>query len=201
VDSDGNPRAHKKSWGGGRYKYERRSHFRDTMNQFQGRQQKTFPPLLYRRLEEEFEAHHLCRPLPPGSAAWSECQRRHYRYANVTKAHILTFLAECKYSKYYEDVNLLHSYYTGTPCPDISTYESLLMEDFDKVVAVYERMNIDRDNFLNSNSTLYQLLRRRGYPCKVSDFSILKTKDRIITHETIMADIFRLLNWKFYPLA
>ncbi len=44
---------------------------------------------------------HLCCPLPPGSAAWSASQRRHYQYANVTKSHILTFLAECKYSKYY----------------------------------------------------------------------------------------------------
>jgi hypothetical protein len=186
--------------GSGRYKYERRSHFRDTMNQFQGRQNKTFPPRLFRALEAEFEAHHLVRDDPPPPDATPE-RRRHHRYGGVTKEHLLHFLSESKFSKYYEDINLLHAHYTGVPCPDISKYEAQLMDDFDRIEAVYARMNIDRENFLNANSTLYQLLRRRGYKCRGSDFSLLKTRDRIVTHDTIMQDIFRHLGWKFYPLV
>ena len=185
--------------GSGRYKYERRSHFRDTMNQFQGRQNKTFPPRLFRALEAEFEAHHLVRDGDPDAATPE--RRRHHRYGGVTKEHLLHFLSESKFSKYYEDINLLHAHYTGVPCPDISKYEAQLMDDFDRIEAVYARMNIDRENFLNANSTLYQLLRRRGYKCRGSDFSLLKTRDRIVTHDTIMQDIFRHLGWKFYPLV
>jgi len=190
--------------GAGRYKYERRSHFRDTMNQFQGRQNKTFPPRLYAALEEEFEAHYLKRDLADGAhdaAGWTPERKRHHMYGAVTKDHLLHFLSESKFSKYYEDVNLLHSYYTGVPCPDISRYEAQLMDDFDRIEAVYARMNIDRENFLNANSTLYQLLKRRGYKCRASDFSLLKTRDRIVTHDTIMQDIFRHLGWKFHPLV
>jgi hypothetical protein len=190
--------------GAGRYKYERRSHFRDTMNQFQGRQNKTFPPRLYAALEEEFEAHYLKRGLPDDAqdaAGWTAERKRYHMYGAVTKDHLLHFLSESKFSKYYEDVNLLHSYYTGVPCPDISRYEAQLMDDFDRIEAVYARMNIDRENFLNANSTLYQLLKRRGYKCRASDFSLLKTRDRIVTHDTIMQDIFRHLGWKFHPLV
>lgn len=201
------------SRGGGshlRYKYESRSHFRDTINQFQGRQNKRIPPDVLKQLEYEFDIHHLALAddptLPnngqPKISTDEEVQRaRHRRYAKITKQHILQFLNETKNSKYYEDINLLYRYYTGHPCPDISKYEKDLMDDFDLVEAVYERLPIHRDNFLNANSTLYQLLRRRGYKCRIGDFSILKTRDRIVAHDMIMQRIFEALEWKFYPLS
>ena len=174
-----------------KYKYKKKVHFRDTVNQYQGKQNKKIEPDIYKILEEQFLIHNLVN---------IECKTYNEKYSNITKEHIYMFLFETNNSNYYEDINMIHTHFTGIPCPDISEIEHLLYEDFDKVVDAYESLeDIDRIHFLNGQYILYQLLRRRKVKVKESDFDILKTRERLVEHDEIYQKICMKLEWTFIP--
>ncbi len=174
-----------------KYSYIRQTHFKDTIKQFQGKQNKFIDEKVYKTLIHCFESSCM-RPMPNG------------KY-NVSKDHIKMFLQENSLYKYYEDINLIHYELTGIPCPDITIYEKQLVDDFDKFVIVYDKViqhdycNYTRSNILNSYYILYQLLKKNGYSCKESDFPIIKTVDRKIEHDEIYEKCCKQLGWFFYP--
>jgi len=175
-----------------KYSYIRQTHFRDTIKQFQGKQNKYIDPLVYERLAGSFEAHGLHKKGRTG------------KYLHITKDHVKMFLQEHSLYKYYEDINLIFSELTGSSCPDISEYEKSLIDDFDKLIVVYDKVikenpKYNRSNFLNSYYILFQLLKRHAYPCKESDFPIIKTIERKIEHDEIYEECCRQLGWFFYP--
>ena len=174
-----------------KYKYKKKVHFRDTVNQYQGKQNKKINPDIFSILEKQFLIHNLVN---------LDGKTHNEKYSNITKEHIYMFLFETNNSNYYEDINMIHTYFTGVPCPDISEIEHLLYEDFDKVVDAYESLeNIDRIHFLNGQYILYQLLRRRKFKVKESDFDILKTRERLVEHDDIYQKICIKLEWTFIP--
>jgi hypothetical protein len=174
-----------------KYSYIRQTHFRDTIKQFQGKQNKYIDDKVYQTLLHCFESSSM-KPLPNG------------KY-NISKDHIKMFLQENSFYKYYEDINLIHYELTGIPCPDISSYEKQLIDDFDKFVTVYDKViqndycNYTRSNILNSYYILFQLLKKNGYSCKESDFPIIKTVDRKIEHDEIYEKCCKQLGWFFHP--
>jgi hypothetical protein len=173
-----------------KYKYKKKVHFRDTLNQYQGKQNKNVEHI-YPILEEQFILHNLLN---------KEGKTKYEKYSSITKEHIYMFLFETNNSNYYEDINMIHTYFTGIPCPDISDIEHLLYEDFDKVVDAYESLeDIDRIHFLNGQYILYQLLKRRKYKVKENDFDILKTRERLVEHDEIYQKICMKLEWTFTP--
>jgi hypothetical protein len=174
-----------------KYKYKKKVHFRDTVNQYQGKQNKRIEQSIFKILEEQFLIHNLVN---------IEGKTYHEKYSNITKEHIYMFLFETNNSNYYEDINMIHTHFTGNACPDLSEIEHLLYEDFDKVVDAYESLeDIDRIHFLNGQYILYQLLRRRKVKVKESDFDILKTRERLVEHDEIYQKICMKLEWTFLP--
>ena len=174
-----------------KYKYKKKVHFRDTVNQYQGKQNKRIDPKIFLILEEQFKIHNLVN---------NEGKTYTEKYSNITKEHIYMFLFETNNSNYYEDINMIHTHFTGIPCPDISDIEHLLYEDFDKVVDAYESLeDVERIHFLNGQYILYQLLRRRKIKVKESDFDILKTRERLVEHDEIYQKICMKLEWTFLP--
>jgi hypothetical protein len=174
-----------------KYTYARSIHFRDCINQFQGKQNSTISDDVYNKLIEQFELHRLLVPDDPNP------------YKNITKSHIYMFLKETNYSGHYEDVNLIYHNITGHPLDNISHLEATLIDDFDRLNALYDEKyiktkKIDRKNFINTKYVLYQLLRRHKYPCKREDFQLLKTTERKAFHDEICSDLFKELNWNFY---
>lgn len=173
-----------------KYKYKKKVHFRDTLNQYQGKQNKNVEHI-YPILEEQFLLHNLVN---------KDGKLNSEKYSSITKEHIYMFLFETNNSNFYEDINMIHAYFTGIPCPDISDIEQLLYEDFDKVVDAYESLgDIDRIHFLNGQYILYQLLKRRKYKVKENDFDILKTRERLVEHDEIYQKICMKLEWTFTP--
>lgn len=179
-----------------KYTYDRRTHFRDCINQFQGKQNASIDQQVYNDLLEQFVLHDLIpvhyKTLPKESA-----------FAKITKEHIMLFLKETKHSKHYEDVVLIYSTLTNKPAPDISHLENVLLQDFDILTDIYDKKyknTTDRKNFINTQYVLYQLLRRHKYPCRKEDFNILKTVDRKYYHDTICAELFQQLGWNLHPL-
>ena len=176
-----------------KYIYDRRIHFRDCINQYQGKQNSTIPQKVYDDLEEQFELHHLL--------VGDKNTPKNIRFQNILKEHIHIFLKELNYSKHYENVNLIHYNITGKKPDDISHLEDKLLEDFDILTEFYDKnyKHIDRKNFINTQFVMYQLLLKFKHPCNKEDFTILKTLDRKTFHDEIMSNIFLQLGWNFVP--
>ena len=73
-----------------KYTYDRKIHFRDCINQFQGKQNATIDKTVYDKLIEQFDLHGL---LVEGESIHEKC-------TNITKEHIYLFLKETGYSKH-----------------------------------------------------------------------------------------------------
>ena len=180
-----------------RFIYNRVIHFNDCIKQYQGKQNCKIPELVFEDLEKKFISHRLLiftdnknvqRPDP-------------VRYSTITRDHIIMFLKDLKYTKHYENTNLIYYMLTNKRVDDISYLEDQLIDDFKKLICLYDeecsKEKTERKNFLNSSYLLFQLLRRHGHQCKIENFSILKTVDRKIFHDDICKTLFSQLMWKF----
>ena len=176
-----------------KYTYDRKVHFRDCINQYQGKQNSTIHQKIYDDLEIQFERHHL---LNGGKETVKEI-----RFKDITKNHVLIFLKELGYSKHYENVHLIHYNFTDIKPDDISYLEEQLLDDFDVLTDLYDKKfkHINRKNFINTQYVLFQLLRRHRHPCKKEEFIILKTIDRKFFHDEICKDLFEELGWNHSP--
>lgn len=178
-----------------KYTYDRKVHFRDCINQYQGKQNCSIEQKVYDQLEDIFERHHLL--------VGDKTTKREIRFAKITKEHILMFLKELGFPKHYENVTLIHYNMTGKKPDDISYLEDKLMADFDLLVETYDKNfknKVDRVNFISTQYVLYQLLQRHKHACRKEDFVILKTMDRKSFHDSVCRELFGLLGWNFIPL-
>ena len=178
-----------------KYMYDRKIHFRDCINQYQGKQNSSISQEVYDDLIREFESHHLIVPL-------SQSKNPKDRLKHITKEHISIFLKELSYTKHYENINLIHYNLTGIKPDDIGYLENKLLDDFDVITEAYDRIfkNLDRKNFINTQYILYQLLIRHKHPCKKEDFSMLKTIDRKNFHDEVCKVLFEEIKFSFLPL-
>jgi hypothetical protein len=179
-----------------KYSYERRSHFRDCINQFQGKQNCKIDEDIYASLEDQFEKLHML--------VGDKNSPKEIRYQNIEQDHVLLFLKELGYDKQYENAKYIYSVITGKKCPDISHIEEQLMIDFDLLVNLYIKKfkyekKIDRKSFMNIQYVFFQLLSKNKYPCKKEDFNILKTIDRKAFHDDVFKLLFEELGWNHTP--
>lgn len=185
-----------------KYCYDRKIHFRDCINQFQGKQNCTIQSHVYEDLEIQFKNHYL---LVEGTDITKE-----EKYKHITKEVIMIFLKDLNYTKHYENVNLIHYVITGIKPDDIGYLEDKLMRDFDILTDLYDQKYKEivlmygyddhlRKNFINTAYVLFQLLNKYKHPCKKEDFSMLKTVDRINFHDIIIKYLFEHLHWNYSP--
>lgn len=171
-----------------KYTYTRRGHFNDAVKKFQGTQ-NTDPKKIQHVIDvllSEIDKHNLCV--------------EQNRVNSVSKDHIYTFLSEQDLSYHYDDVNLLFRSITGEPCPDLTSILDNLYEDFDRLEEALGRIKDEnRSNSLTVNYKLYKLLQRWKYPCRKSDFYILKTKTKEDEHDEKMKEAFEDLGWEWIP--
>jgi hypothetical protein len=181
-----------------KYTYDRRSHFKECINQFQAKQNQNIPDKVFDDLYHQIKIHNLedgDDNTPP-----------EIKYQRLNKEHIQIFLKELNHTKYYEDIIYIYHKITNKPPDDISHIEAKLMEDFDILIEKYDEKyknspNHKRKNFINIQCILYQLLLRHGYKCKRSDFNILKTIDKKYIHEDIIHELFKDLSWNFQSMV
>jgi len=165
-----------------RYHYEKKCHFRDTINQYQGKQNRYIPESVYSDIKYMISMHGLS-------------------VEKLTINHINTFLKETGNFKYYEDKQLIYSNIVGKHKPDISKYEKLLYEDFDKLVTVFLKIKGQRKNFLNSHYVLRQLLLKQGVKIPDDHLNSLSTPARLREHDEFYERCCDILGWNFTPLA
>jgi hypothetical protein len=145
-----------------KYFYERRVHFKDCINQFQGKQNSVVDDKVYADIERQLDLHGLLNSV---TSEMSSQEAKLKRFERVTKEHIALFLKETGHSKHYEDTVLIYHKLTGKDVPDISHLEVKLMEDFDLVSEAYDKLFkftglVERKSVINTNYCFFQLLRR-----------------------------------------
>lgn len=168
-----------------RYTYTRRGHFIETIKKYQGKHnvdQDVLNSIVTKMFQEM--AFHSLTP------------------QTVTKDHIYMFLSEMKLSNNYDDINLIFHVITGKQCPDFSHLEHQLLDLFEqqeKAISEVTVMNKsdNRVNSINVYYKLYKLLQKLGYPCKKSDFYILKTKTKEDEHNEKMRKAWDILGWEW----
>ncbi len=165
-----------------RYHYEKKCHFRDTINQYQGKQNRYIPEKVYSDVKYMINMHGLS-------------------LEKLTINHINSFLKETGNFKYYEDKQLIYSNIVGKNKPDISKYEKGLYEDFDKLVTVFLKIKGKRKNFLNSHYVLRQLLLKQGVKIPDDHLNSLSTPARLKEHDEFYEKCCDILGWNFTPLA
>lgn len=176
-----------------KYTYDRRIHFRDCINQYQGKQNSSISQELYENIIQCLTTHNLIDMTK---------KTKKDKFKRVSKKHVYLFLKECGYSKHYEDLNLIYHKITDKELPDISHLEEVLMKDFDTLSLLYDKkyiktQKISRKNFINTQYILFQLLNRHKFICNREDFIFLKTTERKHFHNTICSELFKELGWNF----
>ena len=139
-----------------KYTYDRKIHFRDCINQFQGKQNSTINQKIYDDLIEQFELNSLL--------LGNKNTPKQERFKKITKEHIYMFLKDTGHSKHYEDAVLIYYNITAKKPPDISHLEPKLLDDFDILTNLYDKRfkrdkSFDRKNFINTQYVLFQLLK------------------------------------------
>jgi Poxvirus Late Transcription Factor VLTF3 like len=169
---------------GNRYTYSRRSHFYEAMKKYQGKH-NIDPEILKNTvliLESQMKLNNLTKE-------------------TVTKNQLYTFLSENKLSNNYDDINLLFHIITGKPCPDFSKLEGTLLELFEQQEKALDEIAGECDdgriNSINVYYKLYKLLQHLRYPCRKTDFCILKTKAKEDEHDAKMKKAWEILGWKW----
>jgi Poxvirus Late Transcription Factor VLTF3 like len=179
-----------------KYTYDRKVHFKDCINQYQGKQNTNINPGIYDELEEQLVSHQIISDQKDKNG---NVVPQSKRFKMVTRAHILFFLKQLGYTKHYEDTILIHYTLTGKRPDNIEHLEEKLMADFDKLTEQYDLLfkDIERKNFINTQYVLFQLLRKHGYNCNKDDFAVLKTTERKACHDDICKTLFDALGWKY----
>jgi hypothetical protein len=173
--------------------YNRVIHFHDCIKQYQGTQNCKIPTDVIDNLLKKFHSHHL---ILEGDN----------KYSKINKYIILTFLKDLNYKTQYENANLIYFLITKKKIDDISYLEDQIVEDFKELTILYDEIynknnkNHKRKNFMNVQYLLFQLLKRHNHSCKIENFSIIKTIDRKIFHDTVCKLLFSKLQWKFTPV-
>ena len=112
------------------------------------------------------------------------------------------------YSGYYDHTNLFLFMYIERRLPDISQYESILLQDYDLFSQKYQLIKgDDRDSSLNAQYVLYILMRRRKIPYELVDFKLPDTRAIRLEIDRIARKVFEALEadrksqgtipWKF----
>lgn len=180
-----------------KYRYIRRVHFRNTMNQYQGKQNVTIKPDVYKDIYALIKSNLLENIKETDPAK---------KYDKVSKEKVREFLQESGHSKHYEDYVLIWSTITTKTPPDISYLEDKLTEDFDTISIIYDNdeeiitERRGRTSFFNYQFILCQLLLKNGYKCSPDEFILLKTEDRLEFHNNLCERIFTKLKWDFTRL-
>jgi len=178
-----------------KYKYKKINHFKDTIRQFQGIQNKYIEEKVINDLKTALEKDKIID------------YSKSNPYYKLTKDHLRIYLDHTNHNKYYEDINLIYSHFTGKKCPTI--HEPLynkLLEDFDKLVQIFIELSsvknekIERTNFLNSQYVLYQLLKKNNYACNENDFALPKSIKCRVDQEKIYIMLCDKLHWSYVSI-
>lgn len=163
------------------FSYKRSNHFKEWINQIQGREGTNIPNDILIALMSEIKKERL------------------YDKKLITYDKIKSYLKKLKLSKYYEHIpNIIHKL-TGNRQLIISVdLEKTLVNMFSKVQEPFQKhCPINRKNFLSYSYTLYKFFQILNMEEYLVYFPLLKSREKLFEQEDIWKKICKDLDWKF----
>lgn len=167
--------------------YDRISHFKECLKQYQGKQNTFICPTVYADIESALRLNGVI------------LENKKDKFKNVKRSHVMYFLKELGYTKHYDDYILIHHNLTGKPAHNLLHLEEKLICDFEQISEKYSQLyaNIERKNFINMQFILYRLLQRHNFKFDSEDFETIKSFDKNMDRDKICKTIFESLGWEY----
>jgi uncharacterized Zn finger protein (UPF0148 family) len=163
------------------YAYKKQNHLNEILNQFQAKESTEIP--------EEVMSEVICEIK----------KRRIDNIALLTEQNIREILKKLNRNRYYEHAAHILSRLNGNPPPTITPeIEDKIRAMFQEVQAPYLLYCPDeRRNFLSYSYIIYKFLELLELDEYKVHFQLLKSRDRLIQHDTIWKKICEYLQWEF----
>ena len=163
------------------YAYKKINHLNEILNQFQAKESTIIPEDVMNEVILEIR------------------KRRIANIADLSEEDIRQILKKLNRSKYYEHRAHILSRLNGNPPPTITP------EIEEKIRAMFQDIQApfllycpnDRTNFLSYSYILYKFFELLELDEYKVFFPLLKSRDRLIAHDTIWAKICAYLQWEF----
>jgi predicted RNA-binding Zn-ribbon protein involved in translation (DUF1610 family) len=163
------------------YAYKKINHLNEILNQFQAKESTIIP--------DEVMNEVICEVK----------KRRIMNIAEMTEKDIREILKKINRSKYYEHATHILSRLNGNPPPTITP------EIEEKIRAMFQEIQApfllycpdDRTNFLSYSYILYKFFELLELDEYKVYFPLLKSRDRLISHDIIWKQICSYLKWEF----
>jgi hypothetical protein len=163
------------------YAYKKINHLNEILNQFQAKESTIIPEEVMNEVVMEIK------------------KRRIDNIADLSEEDIRQILKKLGRSKYYEHRAHILSRLNGNPPPTITP------EIEEKIRAMFQEIQApflmycpnDRTNFLSYSYILYKFFELLELDEYKVYFPLLKSRDRLIAHDTIWKKICDYLNWEF----
>nr|QBK92660.1 MAG: late transcription factor 3-like protein [Pithovirus LCPAC401] len=180
---------------GGKNDYDDRENFKKALKKFQGKQIPKFDiDILFSKLDTYFAQ----RNLPLGGDVRNMPLDSRGRRGDTTKGKIQNALKKIKEPELYSEINLICSIYWGWKIPDISNLVEKMLADYDIFNSIYVSIrDKNKSSALNTEMTLYCLLRHNNFECNRGDFKIVCTTSIYRGYIQKMNMIFKIANEKY----
>ena len=163
------------------YAYKKINHLNEILNQFQAKESTMIPEEVMNEVVLEIK------------------KRRIANIADLTEKEIREILKKLGRSKFYEHAAHILSRLNGNPPPTITP------EIEEKIRAMFQEIQApfllycpnDRTNFLSYSYILYKFMELLDLDEYKPYFPLLKSRDRLISHDAIWAKICSYLQWEF----
>jgi integrase len=163
------------------YAYKKINHLNEILNQFQAKESTIIPEDVMNEVILEIR------------------KRRITNIADLTEEDIRQILKKLNRSKYYEHRAHILSRLNGNPpptiTPEIEEKIRTMFQDIQAPFLLY--CPNDRTNFLSYSYILYKFFELLELDEYKVFFPLLKSRDRLIAHDTIWAKICEYLHWEF----
>lgn len=165
------------------FSYQRKNHFREWLNQLQGKEVTVIPDTVIDLVLLEIKKERVTS---------SE---------DITSERIKKYLKKLKLNKYYEHIPNLISQITNKPPLTITKdFEEVLLDLFDKIQEPFKKYcPKNRKNFLSYSYTLHKFCQLLGKDEYLIYFPLLKSREKLFEQEKIWKGICDELKWKFVP--
>lgn len=163
------------------YAYKKINHLNEILNQFQAKESTIIP--------EEVMNEVICELK----------KRRIQNIAELTETGMREILKKLNRSKYYEHATHILSRLNGNPPPTITPeIEEKIRTMFQEIQAPFLlHCPDDRTNFLSYSYILYKFFELLELDEYKAYFPLLKSRDRLISHDIIWKKICDYLRWEY----
>jgi hypothetical protein len=151
------------------YAYQRKNHFVEILQQFQGKENVSIPEEVFVKIRSEIKKDRI------------------RNLAVIEYKKMKAYLKKLGFSKYYENIPYILSKITGEPAPQFSSeIEKQLITMFDITQGPWDIVcPPERDNFLNYKYTLFKFIELLGLHEYKKYVNLLTNRDRLIEQDKI----------------